>query len=802
MISFSLRARAGHVGAPRDMIGPLLVGAFLLLTVRFISRKRRAHVIPYVGPAGGWGSAKAVGAALMRERVLFTGPRLLLHQNKSKGFACVSCAWAKPKSRALEFCENGAKATAWEIDAHRAVPELFADHTVSEMLTWSDHQLERQGRLTHPLRWDRESDKFVPVQWDQAFHDIGNVLRALDPKSVVFYTSGRASLETSYMYALMARLYGNNNLPDSSNMCHESTSVALPESIGVPVGTVTLDDFDTTDCIFFFGQNVGSNSPRMMHQLQDAVGRGAKIITFNPLRERGLERFTNPQSPFQMLTGSSTTISTQYHQLKAGGDIAAIMGICKALIEMDDQTHESGQVPVLDHAFITEHVHGFETFARDARRYSWQDLERRSGLTRIAIQAAASIYARADRVIAIYGMGLTQHRAGVEAVQMLANLLLLRGNIGKPGAGICPVRGHSNVQGQRTVGITEKPELVPLNRLAEQFGFEPPREKGMNTVEACEGIVAGKVAAFVMLGGNFVRAIPEREKMEAAWRKLRLTVSISTKLNRSHLVHGEISYILPCLGRTEIDRQATGLQAVSIEDSTGFFHGSRGFQRPASQHLLSEPRIVAEIARATLPLNAKVDWAGWLADYSTIRESIEETYPDNFADFNRRMWLPEGFQRKVPARERQWKTDTGKANLICPKTLCEDADAPSDSQDVLRMITLRSNDQFNTTIYGYDDRLRGIRGTRSIVLMNCNDMARLRLTEGQDVTIATASNDGITRKMSGLQIVMYNIPEGCVATYYPEANVLIPLWHYAERSKVPAAKSVPVRVYPSERHDF
>ena len=410
---------------------------------------------------------------------------------------------------------------------------------------------------------------------------------------------------------------------------------------------------------------------------------------------------------------------------------------------------------------------------------------------------AASVYARADRVIAVYGMGLTQHRAGVEAVQMLVNLLLLRGNIGKPGAGICPVRGHSNVQGQRTVGITEKPELVPLDRLAEQFGFEPPREKGMNTVEACEGIVAGKVAAFVMLGGNFVRAIPEREKMEAAWRKLLLTVSISTKLNRSHLVHGNNAYILPCLGRTEIDRQATGPQVVSIEDSTGFFHASRGFQRPASQHLLSEPRIVAGIAQATLPSNPKVDWDRWVANYATIRESIEETYPENFADFNRRMWLPEGFQRKIPARERQWKTATGRANLISPKSLCEDSDAPADAADVLQMITLRSNDQFNTTIYGYDDRLRGIRGTRSVVLMNRNDMVRLRLAEGQEVTISTASNDGIARRLSGLRIVTYSIPLGCVATYYPEANVLIPLWHYAERSKVPAAKSVPVRIQAS-----
>ncbi len=773
--------------------GLLLCGALFVLGAK-LGLRRRTRVAAYKGPAGGWGSAKSVAEALIRNRVPLSGTRLLLHQNKNKGFACVSCAWAKPKSRLLEFCENGAKATAWEIDARRATPDFFTNHTVDELLGWSDFQLERQGRLTHPLRWDKASDKYVPIRWEEAFRDIGYRLQACNPKSVVFYTSGRASLETSYLYALMARLYGSNNLPDSSNMCHESTSVALPESIGVPVGTVTLDDFDKTDCILFFGQNVGSNSPRMMHQLQDAVQRGVQIVTFNPLRERGLERFTNPQSPAQMLTGSSTPISTQYHQLKAGGDIAAIMGICKWLIEKDDHGPSDG-LSVLDHNFINEHVHGFDDFAANARNCSWEHLERQSGLSRIAIEAAAATYARAERVIAIYGMGLTQHRAGVETVQMLVNLLLLRANIGKPGAGICPVRGHSNVQGQRTVGITEKPELVPLDRLARQFAFEPPREKGMNTVEACEGIIDGRVTAFVMLGGNFVRAIPEKERMEKAWKKLRLTVSISTKLNRSHLVHGEVSYILPCLGRTEIDRQATGRQAVSTEDSTGFFHASRGFQKPASRHAMSEVKIVAEIAKATLSPNPNIDWDGWIADYGRIRESIEATYPEDFADFNRRMWQPEGFQRKIPARQRQWKTSTGKANLISPKSLREDPDTP-EAHDVLRMITLRSNDQFNTTIYGYDDRLRGIRGTRSVILMHRNDIARLGLVDGQNVAAATVSDDKISRELKGLQVVTYDIPEGCVGTYYPESNVLIPLWHHAERSKVPAAKSVPVRVYP------
>jgi molybdopterin-dependent oxidoreductase alpha subunit len=758
---------------------------------------RKLTITQHVGPAGGWGSAKSLANILLRTGVPFGGSLLLTHQNKPDGFACVSCAWAKPaRPRPFEYCENGAKATAWEITSARCTPAFFAAHTLAELRTWSDHDLEAQGRLTEPLRWDAATDTYVPVSWEAAFRAIGADLRKRDPAQVVFYASGRASLEASYMYALFARMYGTNNLPDSSNMCHESTSVALPESIGVPVGTVTLDDFAHADCIFFFGQNVGSNSPRMLHDLQDASRRGVPIITFNPLRERGLERFVNPQSPTEMLTDASTRISSQYHQVKAGGDIAAMFGICKALIVADDAAAAAGAQRVLDHAFLAEHTHGFEAFAAEARAQAWPALESRSGISRTAMEAAAAVYARSDRVIGIYGMGLTQHRAGVAAVQMVVNLLLLRGNIGKVGAGVCPVRGHSNVQGQRTVGITEKPELVPLDRLAEQYGFQPPREKGLNTVEACEAILDGKVQAFVGLGGNFVRAIPEREAMEDAWERLGLTVQIATKLNRSHLVHGEVSYLLPCLGRIEIDAQATGRQVVSVEDSTSCIHRSRGMREPASPHLLSEIRIVAGLAKATLEPNPRVDWDAWTGDYSLIRDAIEATYPDRFRDFNRRFGQPGGFHRPIAARDRVWNTPTGRANFVMPKTKHEDADMPEDRRDILRMMTLRSNDQFNTTIYGYDDRFRGIHGSRMVVLMNRNDMDRLGLDEGDDTTIVTAANDR-ERRMSGFRVVQYDIPDGCIGTYYPEANALIPLWHHAERSKVPAAKSVPVRVFRS-----
>ncbi len=595
------------------------------------------------------------------------------------------------------------------------------------------------------------------------------------------------------MYGLMARIYGNNNLPDSSNMCHESTSVALPKSIGVPVGTVRLDDFEKTDAIFFFGQNVGSNSPRMLHDLQKASKRGVPIVSFNPLRERGLERFTNPQSPIEMATGSETRISSEYYQVKAGGDIAAITGICKALLELDAQAVEAGQKSLLDHAFLTEHTHGSSEFLDFVKSSDWDELERHSGLTREALTRAATTYAKAERVIGVYGMGLTQHKLGVTTVRMLANLLFMRGNIGKDGAGICPVRGHSNVQGQRTVGISEKPELVPLDKLKALYHFEPPTETGYSTVDACGAIIRGEVRAFVGLGGNFLRAVPERELMEQAWPKMRLTVQIATKLNRGQLFNGEVAYLLPCLGRIEIDEQASGTQVVTMEDSTSCIHASRGFAKPASEHLLSEPRIVAEIARATLPDAIHVPWNDWVDDYSKVRDAIESTYPDIFKDFNARMFTPGGFPKPLAARHREWNTENGKANFVVPEALSASFQTGAEP-DVLRLITLRSNDQFNTTVYGYSDRFRGINGTRMVVLMNTLDMERLDIQNGEIVALETEANDHVHRRMEGFEVVNYNIPSGCVGAYYPECNALIPLWQHADESKVPAAKSVPVRV--------
>ena len=753
---------------------------------------------PYALPAGGWGSARSVGNILRQEGVLASAPVALTRHNKVDGYQCNSCAWVKPANPLpLEYCENGVKAVAWELTSQRCTPAFFAEHTVTELRERDEYNLEQPGRLTHPLRYDAATDKYVPVSWSHAVEEISAELRAVEDrqKGTVFYSSGRLSNEASYLYQLFARAYGNNNLPDSSNMCHETTSVALPLSIGQAVGTVDLADFAKSDCILFFGQNPGSNSPRMLHPLQEASRRGVPIITYNPLRERGLERFINPQSPKEMLTGQATRISSQYHQVKAGGDLAALTGICKAVLTLHDQALAGGSAPVLDEAFIAEHTHGFDTFADWARAQDWDELERRSGLQRGDMEATALVYAQSNAVIGIYGIGLTQHAAGVETIRLLVNLLLMRGNIGKEGAGICPVRGHSNVQGQRTVGITEKPELFPLDRLGEQFGFEPPREPGYNTVETCEAVLKGEVKAFFMLGGNFVRAAPDHGQLEPAWRKLRLTVNVITKLNRSALLPGEISYILPVIGRLEIDETEAGPQVLSMEDTSGCVHGNRGLRTPASPHLISEMRLICEIAQRVLDPNPKMRWDDYRKDYAEVRAEIAHTLPDIFHDYETRMWEPGGFQRPLPAKHRDWHTDTGLANFVRPTAMDEDMDMPAPGHDVLRLMTLRSNDQFNTTVYGYDDRFRGIKNTRNVVLMNRVDIDRRGLKVGQAVTLRTVADDGVDRHLSGMLVIAYDIPIGCIGGYYPECNVLMPVWHYAVGSKTPAAKSIPVTVH-------
>lgn len=749
--------------------------------------------VSYDGPSGGFGSLKGMARIFGTEWATPMALETLRRQNKPGGFMCVSCAWTKPEQpHPAEFCENGAKATLWELTTRACTPEFFAGHTIAELRDWADYDLEQTGRLTHPLRYDRTSDRYVPVSWDEAFRAIGAELKSLDPKSTVFYTSGRASLEASYLFALFARLYGHNNLPDSSNMCHETTSVGLKKVTGSPVGTCQLKDFDHCDAIFFFGQNTGANSPRFLHTLKSAVERGCKIVTFNPVREKGLLEFVDPQNLIQMVTQKPTEISCLYYQVRPGGDIAAIMGMIKHVLTMEERQWARDQRHLLDFDFIKQHTRGFDEMAGKVRATSWDEIERESGLTRANLEEAGQVYCDAGKVIGIYGMGVTQHFHGSQTIGMLVNLLLLRGNIGVEGAGISPVRGHSNVQGQRTVGITEKPELVPYDFLRNIFAFDPPLEKGVNTVEACEGIIGGSIKAFIGLGGNFVRAIPERENMEAAWTRMQLTVQIATKLNRSHLINGETAYLLPCLGRSEEDLQESGPQAVTMEDSLSMIHGSVGKRKPASEHLLSELAIVAGIAKATLSPRPTTKWDEWVGDYEKVRDLIEATYPDMFGSFNKRKFTPGGFFKGNAARERIWKTDSGKAEFTTPTTLTS-VGVP-DRPGRYRLITMRSNDQFNTTIYGYSDRLRGIEGTRDVLLMSPKDIAAAGLHAGQVVGLESDADDGVERRVGGLTVTPFDLPDGCVGAYYPEMNSLVPLWYHDQLSKTPAAKGVPVRI--------
>ncbi|NUH65084.1 FdhF/YdeP family oxidoreductase [Sulfitobacter sp. S0837] len=744
----------------------------------------------YHHAAGGWGSVRGLERILRDVKPSAVALKMLASQNKPKGMMCTACAWAKPaKPHVFEFCENGAKATMWELDGARADPEFFEKHRLSDLKTWHDHDLEKAGRLTNPMKYDAATDHYLPISWGQAFAEIGAALNAMRPQEAVFYSSGHAGLEASYLYALFARAMGHQNLPQSSNMCHETTSVNLQNLIGTSVGTCTLEDFDECDTIFFFGQNTGSNSPRFLHVLKAAVERGCRIVTFNPLRERGLIEFVNPQSISEMTVGKATKISEKYYQVRPGGDVAALAGLIKCVLEAE----EANPGMVVDKNFIQSETLGYQEMLATLRDVTWAQIEEHSGLTQQMITEAAEIYLSADKAIGIYGMGLTQHVNGWLNLGMLCNLLLMRGNIGKPGAGISPVRGHSNVQGQRTVGIGEKSEHMPADKLRKLFDIEAPTEEGLNAVHASEGILDGSVKAMICLGGNLIRALPDRERMEKAWPSLALSVQVATKLNRSHLIPGRASYLLPCLGRTDKDIQASGPQAVTMEDSLSHIYASLGQAEPPSAACMSEPAIVCGLAKATLPHNPKLKWDEWAANYDLVRDLIAETFPDDFADFNARMFEPGGFYRGNPARHRQWKTDSGKAHFTAPTTLSALGEAPI-GPDVLTLVTLRSNDQFNTTIYGFSDRLRGLEGSREIVLMKPKEIARLGLKEGQKVSLVCAIEDGHERRVDGFTLTAYDLPAGCVAGYYPELNPLVPLSYHEKNSQTPAYKGTPVRV--------
>ena len=755
-----------------------------------------AEVLPrfesYSWPAGGWGALRATANALREQGVVGKGGKALLSMNQPDGFDCPGCAWPDPKhTSSFEFCENGAKAVAFELTSRRVTREFFAAHSVRELEQRSDYWLEEQGRLTEPMRYDAASDHYVPIAWEDAFALIGRELRALEsPDEAEFYTSGRTSNEAAFLYQLFVRKFGTNNFPDCSNMCHEPTSVGLPESIGVGKGTVLLDDFEHTDAIFIIGQNPGTNSPRMLTSLHNASRRGVPIVVLNPLRERALERFAAPQNPVEMVTLSSTRIASEYCQVSVGGDVAALKGIMKIILETHDAAGADG-IAVLDLDFIAEHTHGFEAFADDLRLTSWDDIIRVSGLTRDQLERAAAIYMKAKAVIICYGMGITQHRHGSENVQQIVNLLLLRGNFGRPGAGICPVRGHSNVQGDRTMGIDEKPKAALLEQIEKVFGFKPPQRHGHAVVDAIGAMIAGTAKVFIGLGGNFVTAVPDKPITEAAMRRLRLTVGVSTKLNRGHLVHGEQALILPCLARSDIDMQATGRQAITVEDSMSMVHASAGLVHPPSDQLKSEVAIVCGIARATLPADG-VDWSAFEADYDVIRDRIEAVFPDLFHDFNKRIRQPGGFHLHIPPRERVWNTPTGRANFLIFVGVAEDPAVANKS--VLRLTTLRSHNQYNTTIYGLDDRYRGVFGGRMVVFMNETDMKERNIAPGSLVEIESIASDGQRRHVRGFKVLPYAIPQGSVGAYYPETNPLLPLNFHDVQSKTPAAKAIPVLV--------
>lgn len=754
-----------------------------------------AKIEEYKHPAAGWGALKNVAVHLLKERIPGKGARTLLAQNQPDGFDCPGCAWPdREHTSTFEFCENGVKAVAAETTAKRVTPEFFARHTVTELLEQSDYELEGHGRLTHPMVYDAVTDTYQPIAWDDACQLIARHLQALpDPNRAAFYTSGRASNEAAFLYQLFIRRFGTNNFPDCSNMCHEPTSVGLPESIGVGKGTVTLDDFDQADTLILFGQNPATNHPRMLGELRAAAKRGATIVSVNPLRERGLERFASPQHVADMLSPTGVTISSVFIRPRLGGDLALLKGVAKRVLELDDAAIASGEERVLDTDFIQRHTAHFAEFAADLRRESWDALIAESGVSREDIEALTGIYVRGKAVIATWGMGLTQHKHAVATVQMLANLMLMRGNIGRPGAGLCPVRGHSNVQGDRTVGIDEKPTMEFLDRLGRVFGFNPPRRHGFDVVGTIQAMLKGRVKVFVGLGGNFVMAAPDTPRVFEAMRGCDLTVHIATKLNRSHLIHGRDALILPTLGRTEIHQTAAGPQGVSVEDSMSMVHLSYGINKPASSECLSEIEIIARMAQATLP-NVGIPWFWYAEDYSRIRDAIEQVY-DAFHDFNARVAKPGGFHLGVAARERLWHTPSGKAEFkvhgLPRGTPIQQAQAKFGDR-VLTLMTTRSHDQYNTTVYGLDDRYRGVFGQRRVLFISRDDLERQGYRAGEWVDLVSLWGDGIERRAEGFKLVEYDIPVGCIGGYYPETNPLVPLDSYADHARTPTSKSIPV----------
>ncbi|MFJ4875929.1 FdhF/YdeP family oxidoreductase [Streptomyces sp. NPDC088745] len=709
--------------------------------------------------------------------------RTLLKVNQKDGFDCPGCAWPEEDKRhTAEFCENGAKAVAEEATVRRVTPAFFAAHPVSDLAGRSGYWLGQQGRITEPMFLDEGSDTYVPVTWERAFDLIGTELKALSsPDEAVFYTSGRTSNEAAFLLQLFAREFGTNNLPDCSNMCHESSGSALMETIGIGKGSVSLDDLHRAELIIVAGQNPGTNHPRMLTALEKAKRAGAQIISVNPLPEAGLERFKNPQTPHGMLKGTSLT--DLFLQIRLGGDQALFRLLNKLVLETPG---------AVDELFVREHTHGYEEFAAAARAADWEETLAATGLERADIEAALRMVLAAKSVVVCWAMGLTQHKHSVPTIREVVNFLLLRGNIGRTGAGVCPVRGHSNVQGDRTMGIFERPSAAFLDALDEEFGITSPRHHGYDVVRAIQALRDGDAKVFFAMGGNFVAATPDTLVTEAAMRRARLTVHVSTKLNRSHVVTGTRALILPTLGRTDKDVQKSGKQFVTVEDSMSMVHASRGNLPPASRHLLSEPAIVARMARATLGKESATPWEEFERDYATIRDRISRVVP-GFEDFNSRVARPGGFTLPHgPRDDRRFPTATGKANFTAAPV-----EHPHLPEGRLLLQTLRSHDQYNTTIYGLDDRYRGIKDGRRVVLVNPEDAAALGLADGSYTDLISEWKDGVERRAPGFRVVHYPTARGCAAAYYPETNVLVPLDATADTSNTPASKSVVIRLEQS-----
>jgi molybdopterin-dependent oxidoreductase alpha subunit len=704
----------------------------------------------------------------------------LLKVNQKSGFDCPGCAWPEGERRhTFEFCENGAKAVAEEATLRRVTPDFFAAHPVSDLAHRSGYWLGQQGRITQPMYLAEGAEHYEAVPWDRAFEIVADELNALDsPDEAVFYTSGRTSNEAAFLFQLFARAFGTNNLPDCSNMCHESSGSALTETLGVGKGSVLLDDLYQADLIIIAGQNPGTNHPRMLTALEKAKRGGARIATVNPLREAGTERFRNPQT-VGGLAGSGTVLSDLHLPIRLSGDQALFRALGSLLIE----------AKALDDKFIAEHTHGFEQYEAAARALDWDEVLRATGLTRAEIEQLLAMVLAAKSVVVCWAMGLTQHKNAVATIKEVVNFLLLGGNIGRPGAGVCPVRGHSNVQGDRTMGIFERPAPAFLDAVRDEFGFEPPRHHGLDVVRAIRALRDGTAKVFLAMGGNFVAATPDTHVTEAAMREARLTVHVSTKLNRSHTVTGARALILPTLGRTEKDRQAGGEQFVTVEDSMGMVHASHGGLAPASPHLLSEPAIVTRLARAVLGDQHLVPWADFERDYDLVRDRIARVVP-GFTEFNTRIRRPGGFTLPhAPRNSRTFPTATGKANFTtAPVTY------PEVPEGRLLLQTLRSHDQYNTTIYGLDDRYRGIKGGRRVVMVHPDDAAKAGLADGDYADLVSEWTDGTERRAEGFRVVHYPTPRGCAAAYFPETNVLVPLDHTADTSNTPASKSVVIRL--------